>query len=588
MEISEKVKNLPNKPGCYLYLNQVDKVIYVGKAKNLKKRVTTYFNRAHDIKTTRLVREIADLKYFVVNNEKEALLLEENLIKKYRPKYNVLLNDDKAYPYIIITNEKNPQYKYVRNFDKKALRNYGPLPLGSAAREIMLTFQRLFPLRRCKGNLGHPCLNYHLNQCSGACFKKVPWSYYETQINLVDQFFKGQDKEIKRNLTQQMQTASDNLQFEAAQRIKNLLQSIDLVQDKNDVELNDSKNRDVLAYQIKNEKIALVLLFYRAGKLLFKDEVVINYEEQDVSELAASYLNQIYQKNILPNQIIIPDDLTFDYLTKEIKKLVTAPITKLEKNLFQLAQSNANETLRLAFLKGQSINHQEVDILEELQKMLGLKNYPQQIEMFDIANLANEFVTGSCIVYLNGQPSRNDFRKYNIDILEKDDLHRLQNMLYRRYQKALVEKRTLPDLIIMDGGMNQVHFAKQVLKSLDLNKIPVIGLVKDEHHTTNQIINLEEDQIKLVRRTPLYNFLSGMQIRVDRYAKSGYRQKQNAKLTTSTLSGIPGLGQKKIQALFKEFPTLNEMKKASIEELNKIVRNQKTTIKLWEFLNNKI
>ncbi|WP_051350881.1 excinuclease ABC subunit UvrC [[Acholeplasma] multilocale] len=527
MTLEEKVKNLPNKPGCYIYYNKEHKVIYVGKAKKLNKRVASYFNRVHNIKTTRLVREITDLEYFVVNNEKEALLLEENLIKKYRPRFNILLNDDKAYPYIIITNEKDPEYKYVRKYDRKATRSFGPFPQGSNAREVMITLQRIFPLRRCKGNLGKPCLYYHIDQCSGACFKEVDKSYYRDQIKKISKFFRGDISEVVETLTNKMVIAAENLQFEEAQRIKETLQSLDFITEKQTVEMIDNKDRDIVNYCLEEDKIAFVTLFFRAGKLLFKDDHIQSYYDLPVGEMMGDYLQQLYQKNMLPDQIMIPSDIEIDFIDEEIEKIIYQPITKKEKTLSELASENAKETMRKSNLNSQTVNSNEKVVLERLQDILGLQTYPYHIEMFDISNIENEYVTGSCVVYKEGKPSRNEFRKYNIEIDEPSDYARMKNMIYRRFQKALMEKRELPDLIIMDGGIIQIHAAKEQLELLGLERIPVVGLVKDEHHKTDHLLDLNEQVIEIKKDAKLFNLLSGIQIRVDAYAKSGFRYKQN-------------------------------------------------------------
>ncbi|ATZ18881.1 excinuclease ABC subunit C [Williamsoniiplasma somnilux] len=588
MNIIEKVKNLPSKPGCYIYYNKDKKVIYIGKAKNLNKRVSSYFNRVHNIKTTRLVREIADLDFFIVNNERESLLLEENLIKKYRPRFNILLNDDKAYPYIVVTNEKDPEYKYVRKFDKKALRSFGPLPIGSSAREIMTVLQRTFPLRRCKGNLGSPCLYFHINQCSGACFKVVDPLFYKKQIKHIDKFFKGDTKEVIAVLESKMQKAADNLQFEEAQRIRDSLKGLQLALAKNDVDLDDNLDRDIIAYMTLENTISIVTLFYRAGKLLFKDETISEYHGQDLSDVISLYINQIYQKNMIPKQIIIPEIVDFEFLKPEVLKVATKPIKKNEINLWKLAQINAQEAIVQNSLKTQTVNNNYEKILHELQNLLKIETYPYHIEMFDISNIANEFVTGSCVVYKGGKPSIKEFRKYNIEIEDQGDSARLENMIYRRFQKALIEKRDAPDLIIMDGGIIQIHSAKKILESLSLDNIPVIGLVKDDKHKTSHLIGPKEEKINLIKNTPLFNFLSAIQIRVDNYAKSGFRKKQNQAFLHNDLEKIKGLGKKKIQELFKKYDSINQMKNSDFNNLNKIIKNKHTTNLLLEYLNSKV
>jgi len=582
--LEEKVKNLPHKPGCYLYKNKQGKIIYVGKAVDLKKRVSSYFNKIHNYKTTKLISEVEDLDYFVVNNEAESFLLEQNLIKKYRPRFNVLLNDDKAYPYIVITKEKDPQYRYVRKYDKKALRNYGPFPQGANARNILKILERLYPLRRCKGNLGKPCIYYYLNQCSGACFQDVDPKYYQDQIKHVDKFFRGSLSDVKNELMKKMENASSNLQFEEAQRLKELYFSLDYAISKQDVTIDDNKNRDTATFKLLKDRIVFTILFYRHGQLLFKDSLVTDYFGQDVGDLFISYLTQIYEKNILPNQLIIPSEIDLYHLPEQFKKVATHPINKLEKSLFKLANENAIEALDQDQIKTQVVKNNEHDILLQLQELLGLKTYPYHIEMFDISNIGSEFVTGSVVVWKGGKPVKNDFRKYNIEIEENDDASRLKIMLYRRYQKALLLKRELPDLIIMDGAIIQVRAAKSILADLELDHIPVIGLVKNDKHNTEKILDLNEHEIKLNKKTPLYNFLANIQIRVDSYAKSGFRQKQTTSFLTNELLSVKGLGKKKIQELNKKFETRKDLENASFAELNEIIKNEKTTKNLMLYL----
>ncbi|ATZ17710.1 excinuclease ABC subunit UvrC [Mesoplasma melaleucae] len=587
MDLKSKVSNLPNKPGCYLYLNKDKHFIYVGKAKNLKKRVSTYFDRVQNLKTTRLVREIADIEYFVVSNEKESLLLEENLIKKYRPKYNVLLNDDKSYPYIIITNEKDPTYKYVRKLDKKALRSFGPLPIGSNARETLITLERLFPLRRCKGNLRKPCLHYFIGQCSGACFKEVDKAYYQEQIKRVDNFFKGNINEVKTILTNQMLKASENLQFEEAQRIKEQIISLDFTTTKQNVEFKSQTDLDVISYFIEDDKIAIVTLFYRAGKLLFKDEHIQLYFEQDITDLLDSFMTQIYEKNILPHKIIVDKEIELFELNDKYKNLTTHPIKEEEKIIYNIGLQNAQEAIRKSKISTTTNIGNENELIIQLQKVAKLNKEPYRLEMFDISNIGNEFIVGSCVVYINGKPVRNEFRKYNIESKFTSDYDRMKEMLYRRFQKALLEQRMLPDLIIMDGGIIQVHAAKEIINALGLNDIQIIGLVKDDHHKTSFLINTNEDDVKIKDYPKLFNWLSSIQIRVDEYAKSGFKKKQNNSFLKVELEQIEGLGKKRIQNLFKNYNTISEIRQASEVDLFKILKNKKTLDNLLNYLKNK-
>ncbi|AGJ90628.1 excinuclease ABC subunit UvrC [Mycoplasma putrefaciens] len=583
MDLKEKVNLLPNKPGCYLYLNSLNQVIYVGKAKNLKKRVSSYFNRAHNIKTTRLVREISDLNYFVVNNEKESLILEENLIKKYHPKYNILLNDDKAYPYIVITNQKDPSYKYLRKYDKKALRNYGPLPQKSNARAILLTLQRLFPLKRCNNKDHKPCLYYHLNQCSGACFKDVDFSYYEQQIKQIDKFFKGDISQVKTSLINQMNKASEMLQFEQAQRIKEQLQSLEFITTKQNVEFQSDKNIDIINYQISENKIVFVILFYRAGQLTFKDEYVQDYDQQDLVELLNSFLQQIYAKNINPDVLLVPNDIELLELDENILKFSSHALNKQENLLVNLAKNNAKELILKATISKNVNLGDEQEILNLLHQISNIKRYPGYIEMFDISNIYNQFITGACVVYKNAKPIRNEFRKYNIDASYTSDFDRLKFMINKRFAKKIQADEQLPDLIIVDGAKIQITAAREILSQLNL-ETDVIGLVKDQHHKTDKLIDVYDQTIEIKQFKKLYNWLSNIQLRVDEYAKSGFRKKYHNQIQDQLLT-IKGIGKKTSQELYKHFKTIDNIKNADFDSLNKVIKNKKSANLVYKHFN---
>jgi excinuclease ABC subunit C len=578
MTIQEKITILPEKPGCYLYKNEKGKIIYVGKAKNLKKRVNSYFKAVLNIKTTKLVREIVDVEVIVTNNEKEALLLEENLIKKNKPRFNVLLNDDKHYPYIIVTNEKDPEYQYVRNYNKKFKRSFGPLPDGSSAGKILKVLQLLYPLRRCKGNLGKPCLYYHINQCSGACFKEVPESYYKDVVKKISSFFSGTSTEVKEQLTQKMLQASENLQFEEAGRIKSILDNLNLALFKQNVENENYGDLDIFNYAIKDDKICFAVLFYLNGKLSFKDYVVLEYDNQDVSDLFKNFMVQIYDKNIIPKSIVVPEDINDEDLQILFEDRISKG-TKKYNPLLELAKKNAEETLRMTLLENSSYSNKQQHLLEELQKILSLPSFPYHIEMFDVANIYDEFVTGAMVTYKNGYPSKNDFRKYNIDIKNQDDFHRMQDMIYRRYQKDLFNKINLPDLIIMDGGKIQVSAALSQLELLDL-KIPVIGLIKNDQHRTDRLLNFDGNEIEIRKHQDVFNFLANIQERVHTFAITGFRKRKEKGIFATELDDVKGLGPVGVKKLINSFNSLSDLRKASVEKLTEVLKNEKIAVEV--------
>ncbi|AHI58142.1 hypothetical protein P344_04070 [Spiroplasma mirum ATCC 29335] len=584
LSLREQVSKLPDKPGCYIYYNIYNQVLYVGKAKNLKIRVSSYFNKVYNYKTTRLVNEIDHFETIITNTEKEALILEHNLIKQYKPKYNILLSDDKHYPYIVITKERDPQYLYVRNISKKYACSYGPFPEGSHAREIIKILERLYPLRRCKGNLGKPCLYYHINQCSGACFKKVPREYYEEMIQHVDEFFKGNTRQIKALLTKKMHQTASNLQFEEANKIKLLIHRLDwTISDQNVDFLNKSQNVDIVGLFQTPEMLVITVLFYRLGKLSYKDsDYFMLTKDDDPQEIIRLYLQNIYQKNILPKKIIIDPRVDLTELALLYPKIFKHPKNTNDRHVMKLAIANSQES----YLQYQKYHHHrgsKEDLLLELKNLLKLPEIPYLIEMFDIANINDEFVTGGVITYKNGLPSRNDYRKYNIEISYQDDYHRITNLVFRRYQHAKAEKRALPNLIIMDGGIQQVNACLKQLDILDL-QIPVIGLVKNEHHRTDHLLNLDKKAINLDKSSKLFHFLTKMQDDVHNFTIRNFRTRQTKALITSVLDQVPGLGQTKICQLNQSFGSLNEIKAATDEQLYNILKNKTTVENLKKFL----
>ncbi|WP_338955349.1 excinuclease ABC subunit UvrC [Spiroplasma endosymbiont of Polydrusus cervinus] len=584
LSLKEQVKILPTKPGCYLFYNSYHQVLYVGKAKNLRSRVSSYFNKVYNYKTTRLVQETVRLETIITKTEKEALILEHNLIKQYKPKYNILLNDDKHYPYIVIMKEKDPQYLYVRNVHQKYARSYGPFPEGSHAREIIKVLERLYPLRRCKGNLGKPCLYYHINQCSGACFKVVPLEYYTKMIKKVHTFFNGNFTETKILLEKRMLQAADNLQFEEAQKLKVLIRNLNWTLSSQTVEmLNQRDDLDVISLYQTEKHLVLTTLFYRAGKLNYKDYEYYHLDlPEDCQELYRLYLQNIYQKNILPTKIIVNETIALPELNLLFDNRVSHPKKPVEKAIMQLATTNSYES----YLQYQTTAQRELnnaEVLKELQILLGLKELPYLIEMIDIANINDEFVTGGVIVYKNGCPSRNDYRKYNLNISYQDDTHRIAAVVARRYRKIIEEEQPLPNLIIMDGGIQQVNACLKELAALNLT-VPVIGLVKNNQHKTDHLLNLKKEKVSLDKSSRLFLFLTRIQDDVHHYAIISFRRRQTKALTTSILETVPGLGKRRITLLNRHFESIGAMQKASSDELYQILHNKKLVENLRKFL----
>ncbi|WP_338983082.1 excinuclease ABC subunit UvrC [Spiroplasma endosymbiont of Othius punctulatus] len=516
------LKNISEKPGCYLYLNKDNKIIYVGKAKNLRKRVSQYFLKSQNYKTSKLVSEINDVKTIICNSEKEALLLEETLIKTHKPRYNIVLNDDKSYPYISITKSVDPQFEYHRNYkQKKYLATFGPFPEGTSARKILYIIQSIYPLKRCKGKMNNPCIYFHIDQCLGGCFKEIPKEVYDNQIKNIKSFFKGNTENVEKILVERMEKASNNLQFEQAQKIKEMLGHIDFFVQKQNVLLNEKKDRHVINFFANETHIVFTILFYVGGKFQHTFQESFELNDQDINDAFESFVTQFYSKNIIPDIVTIPNEFISEAMTELFK--LNNKISSVEKQLLTLAKTNSEEFYNS---NKESINQ---SILEEFRVLIGMEKYPHTIEVFDIANLSNDVVLGAMVVFKNNNPSKKDFRKWNIDIEEKGDYNRMKEVLYRRYQQKVFNNTEMPDLIIVDGGIIQLNAAKQILKELELD-IFVVGLQKNKNHRTDSVVISEDKVIKLNSKTNLYKMLYSLQERVHNFAITNYRNKHEKKI----------------------------------------------------------
>lgn len=582
MMLKEKVKNLPHTGGCYQFYDENNNLIYVGKAKNLYNRVSNYFNKVYDFKTTQLVSKIASINYILTSNEKESLLLEHNLIKNNRPRYNVLLNDDKTYPYIKITDERDPEYCYVRKIKKDKARYYGPFPDGTGAGQILKILQQLFPLRRCKGNLGEPCLYYHLQLCSGACFKEVPAEYYINMKRKIANFFHGKNKTLKNKILIRIKQASLNFQYEEAQRLKNVFDKLDFFISQQVVHFNDLLNRDFLGYVIKDNQLALTMLFYRGGQLLSKDEQIFTLFTDDITDAIRNYLQQLYTVNTVPEELYIMDVDVSD-LAAVLKIKFISQITKRMQAIINLANKNATDLLAQQKVANYHIKYRSHEIITTLGQLLKIKA-PYNIEILDIANLNNENVVGGVIVYQNGLPHKKLWRHYKIAIADKSDYHYLQNLIQRRFLKKITNNEPLPDLIIVDGGKAQISAVQQQLQFLQIN-LPVIGLVKNEHHKTSHLLDMFGKQVLIPVKSALFNWLVKVQEEVHRFTIAFHRKQRYQELFNNSLTAIPGLTAPKIKKLYQHFTTINTIQKASFEEINAIINNKRITTAILAQLN---
>jgi excinuclease ABC subunit C len=564
--LKQKLNLLPDKPGVYLMKNAAGTIIYVGKAKILKNRVRSYFTGSHDQKTQKLVSEIYDFEYILTSSEVEALLLECNLIKKYNPHYNIMLRDDKSYPYILITSEKHPRVVVTRKLNKKNGKYFGPYPNATAARETARLLNRLFPFRKCNQIPAKPCLYYHLGQCLGPCVQDIPAEAYAEVAEKASLFLRGNQKSVISWLEEKMRDAAAALQFEAAREYRDLIADLQKISEKQNITLNDFRNRDIAAYFAGTELLSIQVFCFRQGKLVTRDGFIFPYYTEP-EEAFISFLVQYYADNAaLPDEICIPE-----ISETSIMDLYPLVIPKRGKNreLIALATSNA-ETVLAEKIKLENQKNEEINrTLAALTEALRIPE-AKTIEAFDISGLSGTNVVGGMVQFSEGRPCRSNYRKYNILPLENnnDDTAYLKHVIYRRYSRLLREQAVLPDLILVDGGRGQVKAALAVLRELG-QSIPVAGMVKNDRHETRSLIDSTGTEIAIHSQPELFHFIERIQDEVHRFAITFHRQQRIRKMTSSELDGIPGIGPKRKRQLFRAFPSLEDIKNATLEELIK-------------------
>jgi len=567
----EKLALVPNKPGSYQMKNKDGVIIYVGKAKNLKNRLKSYFTTTVTGKTAMLVNEIHDFEYIVTSSELESLILEITLIKKYNPKYNILLKDDKSYPYIELTNEKIPRLVVVRNINRKKNKSrlFGPFPNVQAARKTVNMINRLYPLRKCVKMKKDVCLYYHLHECLGYCEKKVDEVELKKMLDEIITFLKGDSSNIEKKLRQDMQKASDSLNFEKALELKEMLKDIEITLKKQKIDLNKNYNFDLFAsFQDKNY-ISIQVFFIREG-LLFGRHSDILTSFGDKNEEMMEYIIRFYEKNnLLPKEILVSDGVDVDLLKDYLKIKVTTPKRGDLKNLLDMAIDNCKISLHEKEETIKKDNEERLNAISELRKALNNPNI-SRMEAFDNSHLFGTFYVGGMVVYQDFLPLKDEYRKFKIDSKVKDDLSAMREVIYRRYYKVLMENLEKPDLIVVDGGEQQVLVAKEVIDSLNLN-IPIIGLKKDDKHRTNSIIDENLVPIDISSKSNLFIFLTKMQDEVHRFAINYHRNIKSKGMFSSVLDLIPGIGDTRKKKLLKKFGSLKKLKEASVKELNEIV-----------------
>lgn len=581
--LKDKIKLIPDKPGCYLMKNQNNDIIYVGKAKNLKRRVSSYFVGAHNAKTTLLVSEIVDFEYIITNSEVESLILEMNLIKNHLPKYNIKLVDDASYPYILLTNEKYPRLLVVREkINKKKGKYFGPYPSASAARKTVVLLNKIYPFRKCHKIPKKECLYYHLGQCLAPCIKLD--CNYQNDINGVTNFLKGDVKEVLNHLEEKMYKASANLEFEKALEYKNLIEDVKLTVEKQTVTSLDLEPKDIFGVYVTETDISIEVLYFRGGSIVANYKTIIPLIS-DIEEALTQFIYQFYENEaIRPKELIIDEFVNNETLSELLNFSITTPVKGRKKELLSMAYENAkiNYQNNRKLYENKVVKKQEN--IYKLGDLLGI-NPPVRIEAFDNSNLFGEYPVSAMVCFVNGVKSLKDYRKYHITSVEgANDYETMKEVVYRRYYRLLMEDKVMPDLIVMDGGIIQVNACKEVLSSLNLD-IPVLGLKKDDNHKTN-VLYFEGNTIELSKHDDLYLFLANIQETVHEFAISFFRNTKAKGMFLSRLDGIKGLGPKKKEMLLKKFITIDKIKSLTVEEFKENGINEDLAVKILKHLNN--
>lgn len=567
--IKSKLELLPTSPGCYIHKDKNGTIIYVGKAKNLRNRVRSYFRGSHDTKTEALVSEIVDFEFIVTESNIEALLLEINLIKENKPKYNIMLKDDKSYPFIKITNERYPRLIITRQVKKDGGLYFGPYPDVGAANEIKRLLDRVFPFRKCTNPPSKVCFYYHLGQCMAHTVCHKDEAYFKGMAQEVSDFLKGQDDKIIDELKLKMNTAAQNMEFERAAEYRDLIQAIGTLRTKQRVMAKDLQNRDVFGYYVDKGWMCVQVFFVRQGKLIERDVNLFPYYN-DPDEDFLTYVGQFYQEksHLIPNEILIPQDIDEEAVKAIVDTKVLKPQRGEKKQLVNLAIKNARVSLEQKFNLLEKSMEKTQGAIENLGKLLQIPT-PVRIESFDNSNIMGTSPVSAMVVFVNGKPSKKDYRKYKIKtVVGPDDYASMREVIRRRYNRVMRDGLTPPDLIVIDGGQGQVNVAKQVIQEELGLDIPIAGLQKNDKHQTHELLFGDPLQvIELSRTSQEFFLLQRIQDEVHRFAITFHRQLRSKNSFSSQLDGIEGLGPKRKQLLMKHFKSLTKIKEATVDEI---------------------
>ena len=566
-KLKEKLAMMPDSPGCYIYKDIDGQVLYVGKAKRLKTRVNQYFDRVYFNKTANLVKQIEDVEFVMTLSEKEALVLEINLIKQYMPPFNVIFMDDKHYPYIALSKEKYPKLSIRRDAKSNKFKHYGPFPDSKAAYRVINLLNNIYPFRKCNHIPNQSCLYYHMGQCLAPCINKLEDDVYDKYIKDVDKFFKGYSTDLIKDLTKKMYDASEDLNFEKALECKKLIEGINAVTSKQIIEFSDKVSRDVIGFYIKESFISISILMYRNGYLNTKVSDVIDYVGE-VDELIITFLMQFYETHDIPKEIFVSENINLSILKETLNINIINPKASSGQELLLMSIDNAKKSLEAKFIE---LASKDEDIFIELGSYVN-KSRISTIEMCDMSHISGDSAVGAVIVFQNGYPMKNKYRKFNIKGENtKDDLASTYEVIYRRFYNLLKDNLPFSDMLIVDGGINQMNAANKALNDLGIDNVIVCGLSKDDHHRTRAFINNNYEEIPLDKSSKLFLFLMKMQDEVHRFAITFFKNKKSKSMISSILDDVEGLGPTRRKRLLTIYHSIDEIKKASKEQLLQIL-----------------
>ncbi|HPW53087.1 MAG TPA: excinuclease ABC subunit UvrC [Erysipelotrichaceae bacterium] len=578
--IREKLLTLPQEPGCYLMKDKNGEVIYVGKAKKLKNRVNSYFRgTSHDNKTAKLIDSIADFDYMVTNSEKEALILEYNLIKYHKPRFNIVFMDDSSYPYLRLTEEKYPTLRLVRDAKRmKNARYFGPYPNVGYARELLSLIEKIYPLRKCKKMGSKVCLYYHIGLCLGPCQYDIDEKIYQDMTEDITSFLNGSTGKLKAELLERRERFVQQLLFEKAGEMQKLIDSIDHVTDENYMQIDLNKSTDVFAYYVDKGYISIVGLLYSKGKLLHQHKALKPLYD-DVEETFISYIVQYYQVNRLPRELVMPSGLNLEALREVLATKIFQPQRGEKKKLLELALENGKIHLEQNFdiISKQTLSNEIA--LEQLEALIHCNT--TRIELFDVSHTSGKSAVASQVVFIDGFPSKKDYRLYKVSN-KNNDYANMQEVIYRRLFKAKKNKFVFPDVIIVDGGKSQISAAMEILHALDISSICLLGLAKNEKHQTSFLMNAAFETYDIDKESQLFYLLNNMQDEVHRFAISFHRRLREKRLKESVLDEIDYIGVKRKEKLLSHFKNVNRIKEASVDQLAEVI-GQKVAQAVYDF-----